>query len=131
MAKQPTLDDDTEIPLLRVDQDKINEFARLNNQRTRLQEEYQKLKVEMEGMQDAENELMLQDDEEATRIRIGECFFAMTSDDAQESLEKMQVEKRKEQENKASSIEAIDKRMKELKVQLYAKFGNTINLEAD
>lgn len=43
----------------------------------------------------------------------------------------MQVEKRKEQENKASSIEAIDKRMKELKVQLYAKFGNTINLEAD
>lgn len=43
----------------------------------------------MEGMQDAENELMLQDDEEATRIRIGECFFAMTSDDAQESLEKV------------------------------------------
>lgn len=45
LIQQPTLDDDTEIPLLRVDQDKINEFARLNNQRTRLQEEYQKLKV--------------------------------------------------------------------------------------
>ena len=128
----PSLDDEKEIPLLRADQDMINEFARLNSRKQRATEALNALQTEYDGIEDASNELMLADDEEEpARIRIGECFFSMSGDDAQTMLERLQEEKTAAKKAQEDLIAQTDKRMAELKAQLYAKFGTTINLEAD
>ena len=46
-------------------------------------------------------------------------------------MEKLQEEKQEELEKKQDDLEQIEGKMKDLKASLYAKFGNSINLEED
>ena len=53
----------------------------------------------------------------------------MSPEEAEEKLEKRTADVQKELEQTEVSIGEIESRMEELKAVLYAKFGNTINLE--
>lgn len=65
------------------------------------------------------------------RILIGECYVEMETDAAEEKLTEMTGEMEAEVAADGVEEKVIEKEMAELKVLLYAKFGNTINLELD
>ena len=58
-------------------------------------------------------------------------FVEVPKDEMQTILEKEEERLQKEIEDFAHKIESIKVTMQELKVKLYAKFGNSINLEED
>ena len=63
--------------------------------------------------------------------QIGEMLIHLTAEEAQEHLQKKQEQVTEELKELYSEIQSIQKVMSDLKVQLYAKFGDNINLEAD
>ena len=70
-------------------------------------------------------------EEGALKLFLGEAFIAVSDDQATQYVEKMQEEKQEELEKKQDSVEILEGKMKKLKSYLYAKFGNSINLEED
>ena len=65
------------------------------------------------------------------RYQVGEVYFHMSEDDAQNHLEKTKGQLQEELTLLKTSAEEIESVMVQLKVKLYAKFGNNINLEED
>ena len=63
--------------------------------------------------------------------QIGEILVHLTAEEAQKYLEKQEEQVKEELKELYSNIQSIQKVMSDLKVQLYAKFGDNINLEAD
>lgn len=63
--------------------------------------------------------------------QIGEVFVTMTQDDVQDTLEAQKEIFEGEVTKLEEKSEDIKSQMSDLKTQLYAKFGNAINLEAD
>ena len=63
--------------------------------------------------------------------QIGEILVHLTAEEAQKYLEKQEEQVKEELKDLYSNIQSIQKVMSDLKVQLYAKFGDNINLEAD
>lgn len=64
-------------------------------------------------------------------FQIGDSFFPQTSEKAMEYLERRQTEIGKEMETLENKAVSINKILSDLKEQLYAKFGDNINLEND
>ena len=62
---------------------------------------------------------------------IGECFIEQSVDDAKGFIETRKLSYEMELKTLVVKIEATKKRMNELKIILYAKFGKNINLEED
>ena len=62
---------------------------------------------------------------------IGEVFFHLDGDQTQELLESTKTSLQKEMDSLKTEAKDIERLLSELKVQLYAKFGTSINLEAD
>jgi prefoldin subunit 4 len=60
---------------------------------------------------------------------IGECFVEQSVDEAKGFIETRKVSYEKELKSLVDKIEQTKKRMNELKIILYAKFGKNINLE--
>ena len=85
----------------------------------------------MENAEDAENDLlMLEDEEEEVPFQMGETFMDGTQEEVNELLAQLKEElegKRRKLEEERGEVEG---KMKELKTQLYAKFGDNINLES-
>lgn len=62
-------------------------------------------------------------------VQIGEAFFSKSAEAATEHLEKRQAEIDEEIEALNLKTEELKGILSDLKVKLYAKFGNNINLE--
>lgn len=62
---------------------------------------------------------------------MGEVFVHMKEEEAQEMLEEAKEQLQEELTKLKTSSESIEGVMTQLKVQLYSKFGDNINLEAD
>ncbi|KDD72279.1 hypothetical protein H632_c3583p0 [Helicosporidium sp. ATCC 50920] len=71
---------------------------------------------------------MLLDDEEVP-YSIGECFVRVPREDAEQRLERAQDEARKEMKKLDNERNGVKSEMDDLKKILYAKFGNSINLD--
>uniref|UniRef100_A0A3Q3XBD4 Prefoldin subunit 4 n=1 Tax=Mola mola TaxID=94237 RepID=A0A3Q3XBD4_MOLML len=113
------------------DQQRINKFARNTSRMTELKNEIETKKKSLQNLQDACDELMMLDnDTPMIPYQIGNVFVSHTQDETQEMLE---TEKAVEQKVKdlEDRVSAIQQMLSNLKVQLYAKFGDNINLEAD
>ena len=63
--------------------------------------------------------------------RIGEIFVQMTTDDVNQLIEKQKEKLQVEINELGTDVDALKKTLADLKVQLYGKFGNNINLEED
>ncbi|EDQ91185.1 uncharacterized protein MONBRDRAFT_36113 [Monosiga brevicollis MX1] len=121
-------EDERDVPILKEDQDRINEFARLHAKQTELTDNYKASQDRAEGYNDASEELMLQDDE-SIPIAVGDCFFMLETDQANELLENGKEAAEAEMEGLREKVGEIDDRLVELKGVLKAKFGNSIQLD--
>mmetsp|Transcript_25374 Transcript_25374/g.27735 ORF Transcript_25374/g.27735 Transcript_25374/m.27735 type:complete len:129 (+) Transcript_25374:39-425(+) len=117
-----------EVDVRLVDQEKINEFGRLNNRLLELRADVAQFKQDIEKLDDATAELMMASGGNVM-LFMGESFVEASEDYANEYCER----KQKELEGKISELaneEAnIVKRQEVLKKELYARFGDNINLE--
>ncbi|KAM8862741.1 prefoldin subunit 4 [Spinachia spinachia] len=117
-----------------ADQQKINKFARNTTRMTELKNEIEATKKSLQNLQDASDDLMMLDDgDDAVLIpyQIGNVFVSHTQEETQEMLEAAKETLEQEVKGLEERVSAIQQVLGDLKVQLYAKFGNNINLEAD
>lgn len=114
------------------DQQQINTFARKSARIQELKDEIEQKKKELQNLEDAGDELMMLDDD-TTPIpyRIGEIFIHLSSEETQEYLENAKSKIQDEVKSLESNTAEVKQLLADLKVKLYAKFGNNINLEAE
>ncbi|KAK7114400.1 prefoldin subunit 4-like [Littorina saxatilis] len=114
------------------DQQKINKFARHNAKLQDIKDELKTKQKELENLQDAEEELLMLDGEdEGIPYQIGELFVNTTTEEASELIEKAKGTVQEDISQLETHAESHKTVLSDLKVQLYAKFGNNINLEAE
>ncbi|XP_028591072.2 prefoldin subunit 4 [Podarcis muralis] len=114
------------------DQQKINKFARNTSRITELKEEIEDKKKQLQNLQDACDDLMMLDgDSLLIPYQIGDVFISHPQEETEEMLEEAKKNLQEEIGALESRVESIQRVLSDLKVQLYAKFGNNINLEAD
>lgn len=65
------------------------------------------------------------------KFQIGEVFVQMSTDDVNQLIEKQKEKLQDEIRELGIDVDNLKKTLSELKVQLYSKLGNNINLEDD
>lgn len=88
-------------------------------------------KEQMIQIDDALTELDLADEDEKIKVKFGDCFFSFDVENTREYCEKNKKDLVKEMKINDEILADTTKRMSRLKATLYAKFGNSINLEED
>ncbi|KAL0940344.1 prefoldin subunit [Colletotrichum truncatum] len=118
-----------EVEVRREDQDKINRFSRLHSHELGIEDELKNKNKEKEELDDLSTELELADEDETVPYKIGDAYFHVPQPQALEMLEKASSKIDQEVEGLESKLETIKEEMTQLKVELYARFGKSINLE--
>ncbi|KAH7201718.1 Prefoldin subunit-domain-containing protein [Fusarium oxysporum] len=118
-----------EVEVRREDQDKINRFSRLHQREILLDEELSTKTKEKEELDDLSTELELADEDEKIQYKIGDAFFHVSVEQAQEMLEQATEKLEEESTSLEEKLSSIREEMTKLKVELYARFGKQINLE--
>ena len=129
----PGPDKDVHISL--EDQQKINKFARHNQRLEDIKDELKLKEAELVTLGDASNDVeefsLTSDEGEKIPYMVGEIFVKETPDDVLILLDNKKTDIKAEikvMEEQATLIKGV---MTDLKTNLYAKFGDAINLEAD
>eukprot|EP00754_Rhynchopus_humris_P043378 Rhum_TRINITY_DN3183_c0_g1::Rhum_TRINITY_DN3183_c0_g1_i1::g.9889::m.9889/K09550/PFDN4; prefoldin subunit 4 len=107
------------------DQKRICNFGRLFKRQKELKEDVEALKQRLEHMGDAETETYIADE---VLFTVGESFIKMETDDV---LADTVAATEGQLEQVTEELDEIAAVMKELKAELYAKFGSAIYLETD
>ncbi|KAF9874511.1 prefoldin subunit 4 [Colletotrichum karsti] len=118
-----------EVEVRREDQDKINKFSRLHSRELGIEDELKNKNKEKEELEDLSTELELADEDETVPYKIGDAYFHVPQPQAIEMLEKASSKIEEDVEELESKLETIKEEMTQLKVELYARFGKSINLE--
>jgi len=95
-----------------------------------LRGQVKKLKDELDSLQDA-TQLVEESFGEGLKLFIGETLIDVDEDTANEYLEKVTNQKQEDLETAKDTLEELESEMKNLKSFLYARFGNSINLEEE
>ncbi|CAK9829334.1 Prefoldin subunit 4 [Anthophora retusa] len=122
---------DSDVYITYEDQQKINKFARQNAKMDDLKEELKIKQNELKNLEDACDEIVLLDEDAKIPYYVGEVFVYEDMEKTQSYLDDIKDKKKLEisdLENKCADLKNI---ITELKIQLYAKFGSRINLEAE
>ena len=119
---------DTQIS--REDQAKINQFSKLNMRTHDLRRDIKKLRDDLDALQDAQ-QLIEESFGEGLKLFIGEALIDVDEDTATKYYEGLVEEKGDDLDKKKDQLEEIESDMKDLKSYLYARFGNSINLEEE
>ncbi|KAG8196415.1 hypothetical protein JTE90_009047 [Oedothorax gibbosus] len=122
---------ETEMQVSFEDQQKINKFARHNARLEDIMDELKAKENELQALEDAESDLLLSMEKDKVSYRIGDVFIFVTLDEAQEMIEEKKANVATETKGLREKQDTIKQMMSDLKVQLYAKFGNNINLEPE
>jgi len=119
--------DETEVR--REDQDKINRFSRLHQREVALEDELKSKHKEKEDIDDVSNELELADEDALIPYRIGDSFISLPLPEVQEMLSTSAENIGEDVSALEEKLNTIREEMTQLKVELYARFGRSINLE--
>jgi len=123
---------DSDVHITYEDQQKINKFARCNARLEDLKDEIKGKENELQNLQDAEDEMMIAlDTDEKVPFMVGEVFIMKTQDMANEAIAEHRKNLESEKESHMARISELQGIMTQLKADLYAKFGNNINLEPE
>eukprot|EP00051_Salpingoeca_urceolata_P034705 m.26266 g.26266 ORF g.26266 m.26266 type:complete len:127 (+) comp8166_c0_seq1:1735-2115(+) len=122
-------EEENDAPVLREDQDKINRFACLNSRVADIQAKFEDKKSYLEVLADASDEVTLAD-EDGIKFRFGDGFCDVGSDEAEEMVTAVIEATTAERDQLEDQLAGIRAEMADLKAQLYAKFGQSINLES-
>ncbi|CZR69648.1 probable Gim complex component GIM3 [Phialocephala subalpina] len=118
-----------EVEVRREDQDKINKFSRLHQREIALEDELKAKHKEKEDLDDVSNELELADEDDKIPYKIGDSFISLPLPEVQELLSTNTSQIEEDVAAVEEKLNTIREEMTELKVQLYARFGRSINLE--
>ncbi|KAI0830912.1 Prefoldin, subunit 4 [Hypoxylon sp. FL0890] len=118
-----------EVEVRREDQDKINKFSRLHQRELNMEEELKVKNKEKEELEDISTELELADEDEPVPYKIGDAFFHIPLPLAQELLASSTSRVEEEVSALEDKLGTVKDEMTQLKVELYARFGRSINLE--
>ncbi|KAI6647959.1 Prefoldin subunit 4-like [Oopsacas minuta] len=110
------------------DQSRINKFARKNALLQELKDELKSKQDILQDIEEGENSMLLTQ-EQIIPYRVGEVFFELTNERTISMLEIAKKECLERISNLEVEIIEIEKILKDLKAELYARFGNNINLE--
>ncbi|XP_046908499.2 prefoldin subunit 4 [Dermatophagoides farinae] len=144
-----------QIDVTAEDQQMINRFARLNLKSDELQNKYGELKRQEENLEEAENELMLQDDfgddedfgddtnsgtkqdqqsiKPSSNIQfvVGTSFMAVSKTECERLIDQRKAEIKKKMKDLDDQLAPMKEEMNSIKSKLYAKFGSNINLDSE
>ena len=120
-------DDDVQVRL--EDQQRINQFGRLNGKLHEIEDDLKAKRAEHELLDDAANEIILADDDEQVRFAFGECYYEVTKDQCEELLEAKKDKVAAEVAVLEGELSNINSTLADLKAALYGRFGKNINLE--
>uniref|UniRef100_A0A8C2UU14 Prefoldin subunit 4 n=1 Tax=Chinchilla lanigera TaxID=34839 RepID=A0A8C2UU14_CHILA len=102
------------------------------NRITELKEEIEVKKKELQNLEDACDDIMLTDDDcLMIPYHFGDGFISHSQEETQEMLEEAKKNLQEEVDSLECRVESIQWVLADLKFQLYVKFGNNIQLEAD
>ncbi|KAL8760802.1 MAG: hypothetical protein Q9184_003025 [Pyrenodesmia sp. 2 TL-2023] len=122
-----------ELEVRREDQDKINKFSRLHQRETLLEEDLKSRAKEKEDLEEISNELELADEDEkipyGEPYKLGDAFIMLPLPEVQELLAQGTSKIEKSVSETEAKLHSIREEMELLKVDLYARFGKSINLE--
>ena len=112
-----------------ADQAAINDFNRAFASRKELAARLKASEAALADLEDAALEVGLADVDAPVRMVVGECFAHLGQADAEARVEAAAGEARDEAARLEAEAAAVEAKMDALKKGLYAKFGNSINLE--
>ncbi|TVY75819.1 Prefoldin subunit [Lachnellula suecica] len=122
-----------EVEVRREDQDKINKFSRLHQREIGIEDELKakhcRAQKEKEDLDDVSNELELADEDDKVPYKIGDSFVSLPLPEVQEMLSNSTAKIEEEVAALEEKLSTIRDEQEELKVELYARFGRSINLE--
>ena len=95
-----------------------------------LRGQIKRLKDELDALQDAQ-QLIEESFGEGLKLFIGEALVDVDEETAQSYQERLSEEKQTQLEQAKDTLEELESEMKTLKGFLYARFGNSINLEEE
>ncbi|GHJ84316.1 hypothetical protein NliqN6_0718 [Naganishia liquefaciens] len=111
------------------DQQHINTFSKYNARLGDLQDELKTRQQDKEYYDDLEMELELADEDDQVLYKQGDAFFHLKSKAALKTLKTDRKAIERDIQSLKRRVEECETGMKDLKVQLKAKFGNQINLD--
>ena len=120
-----------EFQVTKEDQDKISTFGKVHVQMKELMAQCEDAQRELLAVQDASGDALAMDEdvEGGLLLRVGECFFEVTPDEAVAELEKREADTQKQVDELQKQIDSRRAQLDELKHELYGKFGrDAINL---
>ncbi|KAK7948698.1 Gim complex component GIM3-like protein [Apiospora aurea] len=129
LSKEEEVAAGDEVEVRREDQDKINKFSRLHQKELNIEEELKVKHKEKEELDDITTELELADEDELVPYKIGDAFFNVPLEQAQEMLATSSSMIEEDVSALEDKMGTIRDEMTQLKVELYARFGRSINLE--
>lgn len=118
---------DNDVEVTWEDQQSINRFSRLHAMFSDLEDEIKARRREREDLEDLNLELELMDDE-TILYKIGDTYVHMPQADALAQLEKDTQRADEELAHLQAQMDECEQGMEELKVKLYARFGNNISM---
>ncbi|XP_050712327.1 prefoldin subunit 4-like [Eriocheir sinensis] len=123
---------DSDVHITYDDQQKINRFARCNARHGDTKEELKIKENDLQNLQDAEDEMLIAlDTDEKVPFMVGEVFIMKSQDEAQEAIGAQREGLQEEISGLNTRAAELQDVMTQLKGDLYAKFGNNINLEPE
>nr|XP_031863407.1 uncharacterized protein CI109_001283 [Kwoniella shandongensis]KAA5530479.1 hypothetical protein CI109_001283 [Kwoniella shandongensis] len=133
MSLLPPEDEGDGVEVAWEDQQRINTFSKLNNRLSDIQDLLKAKQEEKEYYDDLSTELELadEDDNQPILYKMGEAFFYLDLKAARRQLKADMRRYEQDIDGLQGKADECEKGMKELKVQLYAKFGKQINLETN
>lgn len=120
----------TETPVRRQDQDKINRFSRLYQRHSTLTTSLTEKQKDKEDLEEVTNELELADEDEKVPYKIGDSFVLLSVGECVGLLEERVRGIEAEVGGLESVLEGVGEEMEGLKAALYERFGRSINLES-
>ncbi|KAI4839287.1 prefoldin subunit 4 [Plasmodium brasilianum] len=110
------------------DQKKIGKFTNLHYKQSVYEQKMKLMKENISNIDSSIDEVSLVFDPQDVMLNIGDCFFSFDTDYVEESLEQINSEGRKILNKLEQEYKNIIKEKEKLKTELYAKFGNRIDL---
>ncbi|KAM0747512.1 Prefoldin, subunit 4 [Meredithblackwellia eburnea MCA 4105] len=122
---------DADVPVTFEDQTNINKFSKLNNRSEDVQQQLEQIKKELEETEEVETEMELADEDELIMYKLDTTFVHLPASEVLTLLQDLLEKLRSKAEALETERDGCHEQMEALKKVLYAKFGNSINLERD
>jgi len=133
-STKSTVRPDSEVHITFEEQQKINKFARLNAKLDELKDELSNRMNDQKNLEEAVeavDEMELMGDVEEIPYVMGDVFLVQNPENTKIMLDEAKEKLLKDIETIKANMESTKGLMSDLRTQLYAKFGDNINLEAD